>query len=136
MELTRQHVLSVVDTYIKAWVNQDPELIVTIFTDAATYHERVLDEAIRTREGIREYWKTKVVESQGRISCKLLNTYLDGDVAIVEWEAEFDDRVEGTRKQMREIAVLVFDNGLISSLREYWSSKRIPGFDSSPATIE
>lgn len=132
MELTKQDVLGVVDTYIQAWVNQDPDLIVTIFTDTATYHERVLDEPIRNREGIHEYWRTKVVGSQARIACKLLSTYLDGDTAIVEWEAEFDDLAEGVRKCIREIAVLVFEGKKIASLREYWTSKRIA--DSIPAS--
>lgn len=125
MGLTRQDVLEVVDTYIRAWVTQDPDLIGTIFTEAATYHERVLEEPIRTRAGIRAYWQSKVVESQGRISCKLLKAYLDGSTAIVEWESEFDDLEAGVRKQMREIAVLEFEDKLISSLREYWSSKQI-----------
>jgi hypothetical protein len=125
MTISKQDVLSVVNTYIQAWTTQDPDLIVTIFTDSATYHERILDDPIRTRKGIRNYWQTKVVESQGHINCKLLNIYLDGDTAIVEWEAEFDDRVVGVRKQMREIAVLAFEGNLISSLREYWTSKMI-----------
>jgi nuclear transport factor 2 (NTF2) superfamily protein len=125
MELTRQDVLEVVDTYIKAWTEKDPDLIVTIFTDGATYHERVLEEPIRTRDGIRQYWETKVVGSQDRITCRVLSAYLDGNTAIVEWEVEFDDLAEGSRKMMQEIAVLVFDGKLISSLREYWSSKRI-----------
>jgi nuclear transport factor 2 (NTF2) superfamily protein len=125
MGLTRQDVLDVVETYIQAWTTQDPDLIVTIFTDTATYHERVLEEPIRNREGIRSYWKTKVVQSQDNITCKLLSAYLDGDTAILEWEAEFDDLAAGARKQMREIAVLVFDGKLIASLREYWVTRRI-----------
>ena len=91
MELTRQDVQDVVDTYIRAWVEKDPDLIVTIFTETATYHERVLEAPIANQEGIREYWQTKVVESQDRIKCKLLSLFLDGNTAIVEWEAEFDD---------------------------------------------
>ena len=42
MGLTRQHAHAVIATYIKAWETQDPDLICTIFTPAATYHERVL----------------------------------------------------------------------------------------------
>jgi hypothetical protein len=125
MELAKRDVLNVIDTYIRAWVEQNPDLIVTIFTDTATYHERVLDEPIRNQEGIRKYWQTKVVESQSNITCKLLNLYLEGNVAIAEWEAEFDDLEKETRKRMREIAVLVFEGRLISSLREYWTTKSI-----------
>ncbi len=125
MALTRQGVLDVVDTYIRAWVNQDPDLIVTVFTDTATYHERVLELPIQNREGIRAYWQAKVVESQAHITCKLLNLYLDGNIAIAEWEAQFDDLPERVRKRMREVAILVFEGPLIASLREYWSSEPI-----------
>jgi SnoaL-like domain len=126
VELTKQEVRDVIDIYIRAWVGQDPDLIVTIFTNAATYHERVLEAPMRDREGIRAYWQAKVVESQDNIKCELLNLYLDGDTAIAEWEAEFDDLVQRARKRMREVAILVFEGRLISSLREYWASERIP----------
>ncbi|EUA17523.1 snoaL-like domain protein [Mycobacterium xenopi 4042] len=122
----------IVDTYLRAWMDQDPELIVTIFTDDATYHERVLEEPIRTRAGIRDYWQTKVVEQQANIQARLLNLYLaententDTPTAIAEWEAQFDDLVEGTRKRMREVAILEFDGDRIARLREYWASQRL-----------
>jgi hypothetical protein len=125
MTLTRQHVREVLNVYIRAWETQDPGLIVTIFTPAATYHERVLAEPIPDREAIREYWQTKVVGAQANIECELLSLYLDGDTAIAEWEARFDDLAQGVRKRMREIAVLEFDGPLIASLREYWASERL-----------
>lgn len=56
MSLTKQDVRKVLDIYVRAWEGQDPDLIVTIFTPAATYHERVLGEPIPDREAIREYW--------------------------------------------------------------------------------
>jgi ketosteroid isomerase-like protein len=123
--LTREHARAVISVYIKAWEQQDPSLITTIFTPTATYHERVMGDPIPDREAIRQYWQSKVVESQARIKCRLLSLYVDGDTAIVEWEAEFDDLAQGVRKRMREIAVLVFEGGLISSLREYWSSQTV-----------
>lgn len=125
MTLTKDDVRAVIDVYIKAWQNQDPDLIVTIFTPTATYHERVLREPIRDESGIREYWQTKVVESQANITCELLALYLDGDTAIAEWEAHFDDVEQGVRKQMREVAILEFEGGKIASLREYWASQSI-----------
>jgi ketosteroid isomerase-like protein len=125
MGLTKQDVREVLDVYIKAWETQDPDLIVTIFTPAATYHERVMQDPIPDREAIREYWQSKVVEAQANITCRLLELYLDGDTAIAEWEAEFDDTVQGVRKRMREIAVLVFEGNMITSLREYWASEQV-----------
>ena len=125
MPLERNHVRRIVDTYITAWQQQDPDLIVTIFTEDATYHERVLDEPIRTRSGIRRYWQQKVVRGQARIECRVLSLYLDGETAIVEWEVHFDDKEAGVRKRMREIAILEFAGGLIAALREYWASESL-----------
>lgn len=125
MALTREHARAIVDVYIKAWETQDPDLITTIFTPAATYHERVLGEPIPDREAIRDYWQSKVVLSQANITCELLSLYLDGDTVICEWLAEFDDVAKGVRKRMKEIAVLEFEGQLISSLREYWASENI-----------
>lgn len=125
MALTRQQAREALATYIRAWETQDPALIVTIFTPSATYHERILGAPIPDREAIRRYWQNKVVRGQANITCELLSLYIDGDTAIAEWLAEFDDTLQGVRKQMREIAVLEFEGGLISSLREYWTSKHL-----------
>ena len=125
MTLAREHVREVLDTYIRAWEEQDPGLIVTIFTRSATYHERVLGKPIPDRDAIREYWETKVVRDQANISCRLLNYYIDGSTVIAEWEARFDDVAQGIRKRMREVAILEFDGPLIESLREYWASESI-----------
>ena len=125
MQPTKQDVREVLDIYVRAWVGQDPDLIVTIFTEGATYHERVLEAPIPNRDAIRRYWETKVVESQANIKCEVLNVYLDGDTAIAEWEAEFDDLVRRVRKRMREIAVLTIEDRKITSLREYWSSETV-----------
>ena len=123
MGLTKDDVREVLDVYIKAWETQDPNLIVTIFTPAATYHERVMGDPIPDREAIRRYWESKVVGAQANITCRLVNLYLDGDTAVAEWEAQFDDVAQGVRKRMKEIAVLEFDGHLIASLREYWASE-------------
>lgn len=125
MGLTKQQAREVIGIYIRAWQTQDPDLIVTIFTDSATYHERVLSDPIPDREAIRRYWQAKVVESQANITCKLLSLYLDGETVIAEWLAEFDDVGQGVRKRMQEIAVLTFEGQLISSLREYWASETV-----------
>jgi hypothetical protein len=115
MSLSRADVRAVLDIYLRAWITPDPELIVSIFTATATYHERVLKEPIRDRSGIRKYWQTKVVTEQANIEVELLNLYLDGTTAIAEWEARYDDLVAGCRKRMREVAILEFDGDEIAS---------------------
>ena len=127
MGLSREQAREILGTYIRAWETQDPDLICTIFTPAATYHERVLGEPIPDRDAIRAYWESKVVRDQANITCELLEFYLDTDrdTVIAEWEARFYDLVKGERKRMREIAVLTFEDGLVSSLREYWASEQL-----------
>jgi hypothetical protein len=125
VRLTKAAVRAVVDSYLRAWETQDPELIVSIFTPTAVYHERVLDEPIRGQPGIGHYWQTKVVMQQTNIEAELLNLYLDGTTAIAEWEARFDDLVAGCRKRMREVAILEFAGDKIDSLREYWTSQQL-----------
>lgn len=125
MSIAKKDVRELIDVYIRAWTTQDPDLIVSIFTPTATYHERVLQQPIRDHAGIREYWQTKVGKEQANIQAELLSLYLDGSTAIAEWEARFDDVVEGYRKRMREVAILELEGDRIASLREYWSSERL-----------
>ena len=123
---TSTEVQQIIATYAKAWTTRDPELIVTLFTPDAIYHERVLEDAHKGRAAIRQYWIDKVVGEQQNIVFKLLNTYQDGNTVIVEWEAEFDDISRDQHVHMREVAILEFEGNLIRSLREYWQSERTP----------
>jgi uncharacterized protein (TIGR02246 family) len=122
---SKAEVRALLDTYVKAWETQDPDLIVTIFTPDASYHERVMEAPIPDREAIRAYWQSKVVAGQAHIEARILNVYLDGDTAVAEWEATFDDTVQQVRKRMREVAILEVRDGLFASLREYWASEHL-----------
>jgi nuclear transport factor 2 (NTF2) superfamily protein len=44
------------DAYGRAWENRDPEAAASLFTEDATYHESPLDELMRGRSKIVEYW--------------------------------------------------------------------------------
>lgn len=125
VSVSAKELQNVVATYFRAWEGQDPDLIQSVFHEDATYHERVLGSPIFGRAGIVEYWQKKVVESQANISCRHLASYISGDVAIVEWEAVFDDLEDGARKRLREVAILEFSGQLVKSLREYWASERL-----------
>jgi ketosteroid isomerase-like protein len=108
MGLGKQDVRNLIDLYLRAWTTQ-----------------RVLGEPICDHAGIRAYWQAKVVDAQANIQTELLNLYLDGTTAIAEWEARFDDVVQGHRKRMREVAILELDGDRVASLREYWTSEPI-----------
>ena len=123
--ITKAEIQALLDVYVKAWETQDPDLIVTIFTPDASYHERVMEAPIPDRDAIRAYWQSKVVGGQANIRATILGVWLDGDTAIAEWEATFDDTVQGVRKRMREVAIMEVRDGLFASLREYWASEHL-----------
>lgn len=120
--LSRNIVENVIAIYKQAWQSQDSRLILSIFSADASYHERVFAKPYRGHAEIKQYWEDKVVATQANIVFTLLNLYIDGDTAIAEWEARFDDRARRVKKRMREVAILEFRGDLIYSLREYWQS--------------
>jgi ketosteroid isomerase-like protein len=124
-ELARTVAQSAIASYARAWVDKDPNLILTVFTEDAIYHERVLKDPMRGHQAIRLYWQDKVVATQDRLDFQLLNLYVDGNTAIAEWEVWFDDLSQGMRKHMKEVAILQFRDTLIESLREYWSAEDV-----------
>jgi hypothetical protein len=74
--MTKEKALELLNIYGKAWVTRDPSLIVTIFTEDATYNDPHEPENIG-RDAIRNYWVSKVVGEQKDISFKLLNHWID-----------------------------------------------------------
>lgn len=121
--ISRVQVKELIAIYASAWEQQDSALILSIFQVNAKYHERVLEQPYVGHSEIKKYWDNKVVSSQANIIFHLLNLYIDGETAIVEWEVSFDDVKQGVRKHMIEVAILEFEDGLISNLREYWHCK-------------
>ena len=113
--------------YGRAWQNQDVNLLPSIFTEGAIYQERAFERAMIGLPSIREYWKSKVLTQQNNIQFRFISVNGGVDKGIAEWEVEFDDlsQKEVVRKKIREVAILELVDGKISSLREFWSSKRI-----------
>jgi|GEM_PF-745134 ketosteroid isomerase-like protein len=126
-ERLHQIVTSLIERYAQAWTMQDTDMIVSVFTPDATYHERVLAKPMRGHDEIRNYWNTKVCREQANIQFALRQLYIDTSksTAIAEWEASFDDIPGNCRKHMLEIAVLDIQGEKISGLREYWCSEKL-----------
>lgn len=119
--LDKKTVEKIISIYSDAWVNKDPKKIISIFTPDAVYHEKVLEKPYVCHKEIKQYWKEKIVKNEKNIDFKLLNIYIDGCVAIAEWEAIFS--YKGKKTLMREVAILEVEGNKIKSLREYWHSK-------------
>lgn len=123
--MKKEEAIKLLETYGRAWETQDPELIVSIFTDDATYDDPK-EEVSSGREAIRVYWKKKVVLEQKDIKFNLLNVWVDGETVIAEWFATFIDVPRNVRIELTEVAVFTVKDGLFSGLREYYKSIKKP----------
>ncbi len=123
--MTKEKALELIEIYGKAWVTRDPDLIVSIFTEDATYNDPREPENIG-REAIRSYWISKVIGEQDDISFNLKNLWIEGETAIAEWFAEFTDTKRNLRISMKEVAIFTTEGEKFSSLREYYKSDKTP----------
>ena len=121
--MTKEQAIKLLNIYGEAWVTQDPDLIVSIFTEDATYNDPHEPENIGL-EAIRSYWISKVVGEESDISFDLKNVWVDGETVIAEWHAEFADTKRKLKIKMQEIAVFTTKEGRFSSLREYYKTKK------------
>lgn len=125
--MTHEEAVKLLEVYGRAWITRDPELIVTIFTEGATYNDPKEPENIG-RDAIKEYWKYKVVGEQENITFDLKNVWVaaGGGTVIAEWHATFNDIKRGLFVDMTEVAIFTVENGKFSALREYYKSTKTP----------
>ena len=116
---------NILKIYEEAWIEQDFNKILSIFTEDGIYHERVLEEPFKGHNEIKQYWKEKVIEEQSEIKFKLLNYWVCENTLIAEWEASFNSNIKKSRVYMKEVAIMEIKDNKIKSLREYWQSKTI-----------
>ena len=123
--MDKEQAIKLLNTYGEAWINRDPELILTIFTPDATYNDPHEPEN-QGHEGIRAYWKSKVVGEQKDITFNLLNVWIDENVVVAEWEATFTDIKRNLKIDMDEVAIFTVKDNKFSSLREYYKTIKTP----------
>lgn len=110
-------------TYGEAWVKQDADLILSIFTPDAIYDEPH-EPVNKGHNAIRNYWVKKVIGEQSDISFNLLAITMEGNQGVVEWNATFKDKKGEHQYDLNEIGLFTLDNGKIKTLREFYRSKK------------
>lgn len=123
--MTHEQATKLIDIYGQAWMNQDVDLILSIFTREATYFDPA-EGVVQGHAGIKNYWQTKVLDSQRNIHFKLLHLWVDNDTVVAEWEASFNDIKRNLHIDMVEVAIFDCDGDKFSSLREYYRSVKRP----------
>jgi SnoaL-like protein len=73
-----------IESYRRAWEENDPELLLTLFTEDASYRSSPFREPSRGHEGIRAYWERAAGSQQG-VEVRMGEPVVDGSVVAVEW---------------------------------------------------
>lgn len=123
--MNKEDAIKLIEIYGKAWETRDPELIITIFTEDATYLDPKEPLNIG-RDAIRQYWITKVIGEQDDINFSLKHVWVDEDSVIAEWRVTFKDTKRNLFIEMDEIAIFSAKGDKFSSVREYYKTTKIP----------
>ncbi len=107
------------ETYARAWETRDAELVLTLFTEQATYQEDPFDEPIRRRDGIRAYWEG-ATSQQKDIRVSWGEHVVAGNTLIAEWRACYTHIQSGERRELRGILLAEFEGERVRRFREYW----------------
>jgi len=112
------------DRYRSAWQERDPEAVIRLFAEDATYQETPFSQPMRGREAIQQYWSRAVVAYQEQIRFGYEVLAITEVSAIAHWWASFVRISSKTQVSLDGLFVLAFDNsGRCQKLREWWVRK-------------
>ena len=112
------------DSYRSAWEERDPEAVIRLFAEDATYQETPFSQPMRGREAIRQYWSRAVVAYQEEIQFGYEVLAITEVSAIAHWWASFVRVSSKTQVSLDGVFVLAFDkSGRCQELREWWVRK-------------
>ena len=125
--MTEQDVQNWLDEYGRAWVDGDPDQLVTLFSVSATYRETPFDDPMTGRHEIREYWQKGAAEAQENVEFTSQVWAVGNDTAFAGWQARFTRKASGARVELDGTFRLVFssEQGTLrcTVLEEWWHRK-------------
>ena len=125
--MTEQDVQNWLDEYGRAWVNGDPDHLVALFSDTATYRETPFNDPMKGRQEIREYWQKNAADAQEDVEFASQVWAVKDDTAIAGWQARLTRKDSGARAELDGAFRLVFSHELgkfqCTVLEEWWHSR-------------
>lgn len=103
----------------RAWQTFDGDLIVSLFTEDAEYHEDPFGSPMVGHNAIRAYWLDGA-NTTGQVEFTVERHWVSGDVVLTAWHASYVERGDGAR--VRLAGFMTWDiagDGRISRLREW-----------------
>jgi uncharacterized protein (TIGR02246 family) len=109
-----------IDAYRRAWERNDAELLLTLFTEDASYRSAPFREPMRGHDAIRGYW-ARAAGTQRGVEVRMGEPLADGAAAAVEWWATLVTP-DGAEQALAGCSILRFDEqGLVVEARDYWN---------------
>jgi uncharacterized protein (TIGR02246 family) len=109
-----------IEGYARAWRKRDPEAVVALFTEDASYRSSPFGEEPNLgHDGIRAYW-TRATDSQEDVEVEMGEPLVDGNVVAVEWWT----RMHSEGQEVTLVGCLLLrmaPDGRCEDLREYWN---------------
>jgi ketosteroid isomerase-like protein len=108
-------------SYAVAWETADEDLIVSLFTEDATYRSSPFRDPYRGRGEIRAYWR-RGAGGQRETRVRMGVPFVDRDRVAVEWWTTMID--DGKAVTLPGCLLLRFaPDGRCLDLREYWNQQ-------------
>lgn len=108
-----------IEGYRRAWERRDADLVLTLFTEDASYRSNPFEEPHLGHDGIRAYWES-VTNQQREPRVRLGRPFADGQPVAVEW---WTTMISGGEEVTLPGCLLLrmAPDGRCSDLREYWN---------------
>ena len=109
-----------IEGYRRGWEENDSELLLTLFTEDASYRSSPFREPSLGHKGIRAYWERAAGSQQG-VEVRMGEPAVDGNVVAVEWWTTMDDADDGVVTLPGCLLLQFAPDGRCFDLREYWN---------------
>ena len=116
-----------IEGYRRAWEEDDAELVLTLFTEDASYRSSPFREPNLGHDGIHAYW-TRAAGRQTGVKVRMGEPVVDGNVVAVEWWTTMDDPEDAAVTLPGCLLLQFAPDGRCFDLREYWNVE--------PGTVE
>lgn len=121
--ISTEQMQHVIERYFQMWRELDTEGLGEIFAENAVYHVQPFDvEVYEGLEAIKQYWRDHPVKKQIHPTPRIIKVAYGHNCVFVEWETIFTTH-EQTRKTVRGMMVLEFENAKLKQLREHFATK-------------
>jgi ketosteroid isomerase-like protein len=108
-----------IEGYRVAWEQADVDLVLTLFTEDATYRSLIFAEPHVGLDGVADYWRS-VTSRQSDVSVRMGRPFVDGDRVAVEWWTQM--KSDGDDVTLPGCLLLrMAPDGRCRELREYWN---------------